>query len=70
MDKMGGLNDMCIWEGNIKLYIRKIRLKYLDWNRLAQARLTDGRRNTVMKIRFHKMRGISWLAFKKDFNPL
>jgi hypothetical protein len=43
--------------------------EYLDWNRRAQAGLTDERRYTVVNIRFHKMRGISWLAFKKGANP-
>jgi hypothetical protein len=54
----------CLWD-EIKINLREIGWKVLDWNGIAQNR--DRCRvvvNTVMIFGFHKMRGISLLAEK------
>ena len=48
------------WEDNIKMDLQEVRCGFMDWIDLAQDK--DRWRalvNAVMKVRFHKMRGIS-----------
>jgi hypothetical protein len=64
------------WEDNIKMDVQEVGGSRGDWMELAQDRdrwraLVD----RVKNLRFHKMRGISWLAaktgqlLKKDSAP-
>jgi len=51
------------WEDNIKMDLQDVGCSCMDWIELAQHR--DRWRalvTAVMNLRFHKMRGISWLA--------
>ena len=51
------------WEDNIKMDLQDVGCSGMDWIELAQDR--DRWRalvTAVMNFRFHKMRGISWLA--------
>jgi hypothetical protein len=53
------------WDDNVKVNLQEVGCGCVDWIELAQDK--DSWRafvNAVMKLRVHKMRGISWLAGK------